>query len=222
MRPKTVGIHRRPNPGKQPRLKGRIGEEAAARSGVDDARLADDAKAFQRRPFIPAEDDHGAGTHVFLFADDPGDTVGAVVGKRLGRIFEEPLLLARFAGRHRGGQVDEPLRVGRKAAHRFQGGHRVLFSDRDLGAEPRGDDPLAQHVLGIEQIVVEVLAGHRGFTRHFRQERSSRFAVGRAAATETNSRSGHRRAVSFPPKTQPESMFVVRLSHSGSGTGVCP
>ena len=28
--------------------------------------------------------------------------------------------------------------------------------------------------------------------------------------------------VSFPPKTQPVSMLMVRFNHSGSGTGVCP
>ena len=34
--------------------------------------------------------------------------------------------------------------------------------------------------------------------------------------------SGERGAVSFPPKTQPVSMFIVRLNQSGSGTGVWP
>ena len=40
------------------------------------------------------------------------------------------------------------------------------------------------------------------------------------AGTDTSSFSGQRRAVSLPPNTQPVSMLIVLLSHSGSGTGV--
>lgn len=32
----------------------------------------------------------------------------------------------------------------------------------------------------------------------------------------------HENGLRRPPKTQPVSMLMVRLSHSGSGTGVCP
>ena len=42
------------------------------------------------------------------------------------------------------------------------------------------------------------------------------------AGAETISRSGYRRAVNFPPNTQPVSMLMVPFSHSGSGTGVWP
>ena len=54
------------------------------------------------------------------------------------------------------------------------------------------------------------------------EKRLGGLVVGAPAGTETSSRSGQRSAVSFPPNTQPVSMLIVLLSHSGSATGVCP
>ena len=44
----------------------------------------------------------------------------------------------------------------------------------------------------------------------------------RAAGTETSSRSGHRSAVSLPPKQQPVSMQMVLFCHCASASGVWP
>ena len=60
-------------------------------------------------------------------------------------------------GRHRRRQVDQPLRVGGEPAHHLQRRGGVLLADRDVAVQPRRDDPLAEHVLDVEQVVVRLL-----------------------------------------------------------------
>ena len=123
-----------PESGRGTRLPSAVVEEAPARAGVDDPRFADDRQIVLGCLLVPADDDHGTGAHVLLLAHDLRDALRSVIGERLASgtrgIRPRP---ARFAGRHGGRQVDQPLRIGGKAAHDFQSRHGVLFPDRDIG-----------------------------------------------------------------------------------------
>ena len=129
---------------------------------------------------VPADDDHRPRPHVLLLADHLRGTLGAVVGERLGRVFEQPRLAARLARGHGGRQVDQPLGVGGEPAHHLQGGGGVGLPDRHVPPQPGGDDPLAQHVLGVEQVVVGLLGGQLRGLIGFGEERPGRFAVRRS------------------------------------------
>ena len=138
----------------------------------------DDAEPLPRRRLVAADDDDGPRPHVLLLADHPRHTLAAVVGERLGRVLEQPGLAAGLAGRHGGRQVDQPPRVGGEPAHHLQGRRGVLLADRDVAAQPGRDDPLAQHVLGVEHLVVGLLRRQRRGLRLGGQERPGRLAVG--------------------------------------------
>jgi hypothetical protein len=128
----------------------------------------------------------------------------AVLGERLGRVLEHVVPGRGGGRRHRRRQVDEPARVDRAPAHDLQGARGVLLT--------RAADPLARDV-----VQVELRPSDRS-----RDQRAHRLVVVRSAGTETSSRSGQRSAVRRPPKTQPVSMLIVLLTHSGSATGVWP
>jgi hypothetical protein len=59
-------------------------------------------------------------------------------------------------------QIDEPFRVGGEAAHGFQRGRGILFSNRDRTMQPGIDDPFPKHVFHVEQIIVTLLRGELG------------------------------------------------------------
>jgi len=59
-----------------------------------------------------------------------------------------------------GGQINEPFWIGGESAHHFQGGDGVLLSNRDGSVEVRVDDPLADHIFDIEQII-QLLLGRQ-------------------------------------------------------------
>ena len=65
--------------------------------------------------------------------------------------------LARFARRHRRGQINQPFRIRRETTHDFQGSSRVLLANGDIAMEPRADDAFAGHVREIEQVVLLLL-----------------------------------------------------------------
>ena len=131
-----------------------------------------------RRLFVPADDHHGPRAHVLLFADDLRRTLAAEVGERLGGMFQQARLAARLARRHRGRQVDQPLRVGGEPAHHFQRRRGVLLPNRDVAPQPGRDDPLAEDVVGIEHVVVGLLGRELGSLLFLGQEGPGRFAVG--------------------------------------------
>ena len=131
-----------------------------------------------RRLLVPADDHDGPRPHVLLFADDLRGTLAAVVGERLGGVFQQPRLAARLARRHRGRQVDQPLRVGGEPAHHLQGRRGVGLPDRDVAPQPGRDDPLAQHVVGVEHVVVSLLRRERRGLLFVGQEGPGRLAVG--------------------------------------------
>src|SRR5262245_5571316 len=82
--PEVRSCQGRPNPVEERRLQGRLVEEAAARAGVDDAYLAlGDTKPFPGGLLVLADDHHGPGPHVLLFAGDLRRTLAAVVGEHL-------------------------------------------------------------------------------------------------------------------------------------------
>ena len=106
---------------------------------------------------VPADDDDRPRAHVLFFADDLRRTLAAVIGERLGGMFEQAWHGRRLAGRHRGRQIDQPFRVGGKAAHDLQRGRGVRLADRDVASQAGADDPLAEHVLCVEHFVVNLL-----------------------------------------------------------------
>ena len=115
---------------------------------------------------------------MLLLADDPRRTLVAVVGERLGRVLQEPRLAGRLARRHRRGQIDQPAGVGGEPAHDLQGRRGVLLPDGDAAAQTGRDDPLAQHVLGVEQLVVRLLRREGRSLAILGEERPRRLAVG--------------------------------------------
>ena len=134
------------NPSKELTLQFAVVEEPAAGAGVADAGpSSDDAEALARRLFVAADDDDRARAHVLLFADDLWRRPDVDSRRMLRRdVPASPGCLARLGRRHRGRQVDQPLRIGGEAAHHFQRGDGVLFADRDVVVQPSGDDPLAR------------------------------------------------------------------------------
>ena len=115
------------------------------------------AETLPRRLLVPADDHHGPRPHVLLLADDLRGALAAVVGERLGGMFQQARFAARLARRHGGRQVDQPLRVGGETAHHFQRRRGMGLPNRDVSPQPGRDDPLAQHVLGVENLVVGLL-----------------------------------------------------------------
>ena len=49
----------------------------------------------------------------------------------------------------------------RKSAHHLQGRDRVLFSNRDVAVQPRVNDPLADDILDVEQVIELLLRSQR-------------------------------------------------------------
>ena len=76
-------------------------------------------------------------------------------------MFQKSGLFGCLCGRHRGRQVDQPLWIRCKPAHDFKSGQRVLFPDRDIVMEASSHNPLTDHIVDIEQIVVDLLGGKR-------------------------------------------------------------
>ncbi len=84
---------------------------------------------------------------------------------------------AGFAGGHGGRQIDQPARVDGESAHHFQRGRCVFLTNRDGAAQAGCDDPLAEHIIGVEQVIAGLLGGERGLGRLLEQERAGRLAV---------------------------------------------
>ena len=105
--------------------------------------------------------------------------------------------------RHRGRQIDEPFWIYCKSAHHLQGCDRILFSNRDVAVQPRVNDPLADDILDVEQVIqllmhalVQVVG--KGFFRMF--EQSAAFTL---------------RIIYGPEYTLPENL--LRLKSRGLG-----
>ena len=91
-------------------------------------------------------------------------------------MLEQAVPLRRLARRHRRRQVDQPLRIRREPAHHLEGSGGVLLSDCDVPVQPGRDEPLASHVVDVEEIIVGLLrAQPRCCDR--RQERANRIGV---------------------------------------------
>jgi hypothetical protein len=107
---------------------------------------------------------------VLLLADHLGDTVTSVRDERFAGMLEQ-VRTARGGRRGHGGrEVDEPAGVDGEAAHHLEGSGGVLGADGDAGLETGVDDPLAEHVVGIEQLGRPLRLGGT--------ERADRFPVG--------------------------------------------
>src|SRR4051812_45617177 len=75
-------------------------------------------------------------------------------------------------------QVDEPLRVGSEATHHLQSRRGVGLPNRDAASEPGRDDPLTQHIVGVENVVEGLLRRELRSLLFFGQEGPGRLAVG--------------------------------------------
>ena len=89
-------------------------------------------------------------------------TLAAEVRKHFGRMLEEAGGFAGLARGHRRRQIDQPAGVDGEPAHHLERGRRVFFTDRDVAAQAGRNESLAEHVIGIEQIVAGLLGGQRG------------------------------------------------------------
>ncbi len=178
LRPEVSDGEGRSHPVEEPPFQILVVEEPTPRPGGNDAGLAGGhAEPFACGLLVTADDDDRPRAHVLFLADDLRDALVAEVGERLGRVLQQPGGLACLAGRHGGRQVDQPPGVGGEPAHHFQGRRGVLLPDGDAAPEPGRDDPLAQYVLGVEHLVVDLLSRQGGCPLVGRQERSSRFTV---------------------------------------------
>ena len=93
-------------------------------------------------------------------------------------MFQKSGLFGCFCGRHRGRQVDQPLRIRGKPAHDFKSRERVFLPDRHIVMQPSCDNTLSDHIIDIEQIVVNLLRGERRRGFCDRRERFDRLCVG--------------------------------------------
>src|SRR5205807_7892285 len=105
----------------------RVVEEAAARPSVADTdAFADDAEASARHVLIPAYDDHRSRPHVLLFAHALRHANVTEIPERLSRVIEQTRMLGRLRPRHRGRQIDQPLRIRGESAEHLERGDPVL------------------------------------------------------------------------------------------------
>ncbi len=168
----------RAHPVEEPPFQVRVVEEPAPRPGSDDGGLAGDhAEPFPCGLLITADNDDRPRAHVLFLTDDLWDALVAEIGERFGRVLQQPGGLAGLAGRHRGRKVDQPPGVSGEPAHHLERRSGVLLPDGDVAPEPVRDETLAQHVLGVEHLVVDLLSRLGRCPSLGRQERSRRFAV---------------------------------------------
>src|SRR5262249_59566850 len=83
---------------------------------------------------------------------------------------------AGLARRHGWRQIDQPLRIRRKAAHDLEGRRGVLLSNRDVPVQSRLDETLTAYVIDVEQIVVRLLCAERSGSGRYKK-RASRLRV---------------------------------------------
>ena len=89
-------------------------------------------------------------------------------------------MLTRFSRRHCGWQIDQPLRIDRKAAHHLKRGDGVLFTDRDLRLQSCVNQSLSRDICQIQNVILGVLrrAFHlRTSCRALRKKGSRRLVV---------------------------------------------
>lgn len=119
-----------------------------------------------------------ARAHVLLLAHYCRDAFLAVVAECFRRVLQQLWVLARRRRRDRGRQVDEPFRIDGKPADDLKCGDRVLLAHGHVPRQPGGDDPLAEDIIDVEQLVLALLGGQRRGRVGFGQERSGWLSVG--------------------------------------------
>lgn len=87
---------------------------------------------------------------MLLLGDNGGHAIRSVVRKRLGRVLEQPLSLARLARQLRRWQINQPLGIGRKSAHHLQRRSGVLLPGRDVSVEACSDQALAAYIVDVQ------------------------------------------------------------------------
>ena len=98
---------------------------------------------------------------MFLLAYDLRHSLVTVIGEGFSGVFQESGFLRRFGRGHRGREINQPFGIGRKPAHDLQRGYGILLADRDVVVQAGRNDPLAQDILHVEQIVVLLLGTQR-------------------------------------------------------------
>ena len=66
-------------------------------------------------------------------------------------------LLAGLTRRHRGRQVNEPLRVHGEAAHHFERGDGVFFANGQVAVQLGFNNALADDIINVENIILRLL-----------------------------------------------------------------
>jgi len=94
---------------------------------------------------------------VLFFQDDLLHALLLEIAEGLRRVLKATGAVAGFRGRHGGRQVDEPLGIEREPGHHLKGGPGVLLPDGDLLHQAGVDEPLPEHVIEIQKLVVFLL-----------------------------------------------------------------
>ena len=115
---------------------------------------------------------------MFLLANHLVHALVQVVSKGFFRMFEQSVTFTGLTWGHRGRQIDEPLWIYCKSAHHLQGCDRILFSNRDVAVQPRVNDPLADDILDVEQVIQLLLCSQRWCHFLLGQERLGRLVIG--------------------------------------------
>src|SRR5206468_1704094 len=110
------------------------------------------AEMFPRGILIATDNDHCAGPHMFLLANNAGNTTVPEVSEGFRGMLEQSRHIARLARRHCWRQINQPLGVRSKAAHYLQRRSRVLFPNSHVAVQASVDDPLAGDIGKIKKI----------------------------------------------------------------------
>src|SRR5215467_7088166 len=133
-------------------------EEAPSGARIADTNsFADNTKTPTRGILITTDNYNCARAHVLFFAHHARNSLSAVVAEGFCGIFQESWLSGRLGGRHGWRQIDQPFRIRRKTTHDFQSGKRVFFTNCYIVMKPCRDDSLSNHIIDIEQVVMNLL-----------------------------------------------------------------
>ncbi len=99
---------------------------------------------------------------MLLFANYACNSFPLEVRKGFCGMFQQSRSARRLRRRHRGRQVNQPFRVGRKPAHHLQSSQGILFSDRYVVMEACRDNPFPNHVVDVQEVIMELLGCQLG------------------------------------------------------------
>lgn len=130
----------------------------------------------QRRPCLI----HGVPVAIGTFRFDAGTAAQVIISNEGADGFVAvdgvQLVPVAIAREERAGK--KPSGYAGKSTHDFQGRRGILFPDRHIALQSSGNDPLSDHVVGVGNVVVQLLSRQRRGLLALRQERAGRFTPG--------------------------------------------